>query len=363
MMSTALLHIPYAVGIITPVFILFVLSYIIRRKKALKGHPSLVLGANSTVVELVRFGALYTALVSTILVLSSFVYEKRTTVPLVEGLEIATLIDCSRSMLAPVGDENFTPRLRVVTTAVDDALRRLKADRWGIGCFSERLNGISPLSNDYERLLRPKLDVMEDHRYIELVGKGSNFAAGIEGCMKIFNVKKTNKKVCIILSDGEPQGDEAKLQDALVNAVAEMKSLIALHKLDVSFYLVGVGSPEQPYKIPAFDDNGNPIGFLMDSEGNAWTTRPDPEYLKRIADQFQGEYIHLKPGELLSRILEDIMNVERRRVGEKEEVTEVEMATPFILLLIVSLFVFMVCPKRISGFRSLRNKKVHAPTR
>jgi hypothetical protein len=317
---------------------------------------SLVSAANSTAVELLRFGALYTGLVSAILVLSSFVYEKRTTVPVVEGLEIAALIDCSQSMLAPVGDENFTPRLKVVTTAVDGALRLLKEDRWGIGCFSARLNGVSPLSNDYERLLRPKLDVIEDNRYVELVGKGSNFGAGIEGCMKIFNVKKTNKKVCIILSDGEPQGDDANLQDALVDAVASAKSLIALQKLDVSFYLVGVGSPEQSYKIPTFDGSGNPIGFLTDKEGNAFITRPDPEYLKRIADQFQGEYIHLKPGEQLSRLLEDIMNAERRRVGEKEEIAEVEMSTPFIILLVVSLFVFMICPKRIPGFRSLLGK-------
>ena len=148
---SAISHPEYFPWIIGGIILLLGLAslYLYRRAQAFrlleensppKRYQSFVERCRGTAGEGVRWVALIIAIIASCGILLEYKFERRTTVPVLDGLEIAAMLDNSQSMLAPVGgDDLATSRLSVVISALDDALRSLNKDRWGLGGFSSIL--------------------------------------------------------------------------------------------------------------------------------------------------------------------------------------------------------------------------------
>ncbi len=322
--------------------------FVFWRFNFLKKIPNFYRACTSSTVVFVKGSMLVCSTVLAFLVYLGPSMQRTELVSVRQGMEIASVIDCSRSMLAPIGAGDFiTSRHKVVVDAVDQLLSALPDDSKGVACFSGELHLRSPLSTDYIRDVYSVLNKIRLPGFVERYGSGTNFSKAIQGCFALFQKDTQTKKVCIILSDGEQIGSAGAL--AREFREIEMSTKRERRSIDVDFYLVGVGDPTVPMLIPTRDKNGNHNGFLCcDEDGEMLETKPDLEYLKNIAAVFGGTYIHVWDGSDLLEELSDIIETERATIAEREEVVQHDISEWFFVPILFILFLWFLLPKRFS---------------
>lgn len=343
-------HPEYLIWGLAALLFLFLLLclYAIRRARVLKKAPSLKGVAFGGGAESTRNILLIVSFLCAFAIALEPSRDSIRDVPLVEGLEIIAMVDCSKSMLAPAVRDDPSSRMSVVGTALDRIFRALDKDRWGLGCFAGMLIGTPVLTVDYERILRPRLLQMQDPFYISSVGSGTDFNAALEGCHKGFRHAGSKvKKVCLIFSDGEPQGDQKEMDQRLNNTVALFQGEIAEHGWDVVLYLVGVGNPAEAFRIPKYTPEGNIEGYEKDKQENEVLTQPDQQFLRSIAARFGGHYRHLTHGEDISFVIAQIAQEERRVIGKKKETAREDLSYPLAITMLLSLLAFINFPRRV----------------
>lgn len=272
-------------------------------------------------------------------------------VPVREGMTIIASIDCSLSMLAAARvakpGEPFETRIDVVLKSVHRLFEVLEYDRKGFACFAGHIFAARAATTDYVRILKPQLEKI-DRRYIEIIGKQSSFAQALEGCRRQFDLTDGAHNVCIILSDGEPQGsNENKMRYELMRAINELKATVLLKNLKASFYVVGVGDTTRSERIPRFDKSGNFAGFVVDpSTGQPAVTRPDETYLSDIAAQMGGQFKHVESPDDLLGVLNEIINSERKLIEVKKRIVMRDLSGYFIAAIIFVLALLLLLPAR-----------------
>lgn len=333
--------------IATALLVLVAALYAIRRFRIMRGFSSLREGAYTHPAESLRNILLVLAFLCASLGYSTPKEEITRSVPDYEGLDIIAMVDCSKSMLASAKEGEPSSRMDVVVSALLATVRVLEKDRWGVSCFSEKLLGTPILSTDYEHVLFPKLRELSNASYLSQVGSGTNFAAALDGCRRGFmRTKKKVKKICMIFSDGEPQGSEQEMNNHLDTMVGLFGFDIGEREWDIAFYLIGVGDTTRASKIPKYDAEGNVRGFETDEEGREVYTRPDSTYLEKIADRFKGDYRQLSKDEDLSALVSDIAQKERKVIGERTVTSASHSPSyPLILAAMLFLFGFIHCPR------------------
>lgn len=132
--------------------------------------------------------------------------------------------------------------------------------------------------------------------------------------------------VVAILTDGEPVGDQGALAKDLEEGASRIRRIRC-----VSIFLVGIGDPDKPSRIPILNERGEPTGEYetgkdeMEREG-IMPTRPNFKFLYEISKTVGGEFLDGRSGSELKTALKDILGKTRRVVDYKPEVERILLA-------------------------------------
>ena len=126
--------------------------------------------------------------------------------------------------------------------------------------------------------------------------------------------------VIVILTDGEPVGDQGALSKDLEEGTYRIRRIRC-----VSIFLIGIGDPDKPSRIPILNERGDPTGEYetgKDEKGREgiMPTKPNFKFLYEIAKTVGGEFIDGRSGNELKIALKDILGRTRRVVDYKSEV-------------------------------------------
>lgn len=224
-----------------------------------------------------------------------------------EGLEIVFVLDVSISMLA----EDVKPnRLQRAKIEISHLVHRLEGDRVGLVVFAARAFSLLPYpTNDYERVFLRVLNMINEN-YVRFVPYGTNIGNAFILAMNSFGTENT-KKVMILLTDGEEQ-------IITRSQVAEAVKLL-LERRDIAIYVVGIGDPKDASPIPKRDREGNISGYEITEEGETVYTKPNPAFLREIAEVVGGTYQHDATGNELRHIFEQVLEKHKNIVGIKKK--------------------------------------------
>jgi len=261
-------------------------------------------------------------------------------------VEIIFAIDASLSALArdviiKEGEKTWKiSRLDLEKKQVENVVGDLKDDAIGIIAFA---NEAVPLQivlsrEDYKNTLIRNLRNIDEVFVRHEISQGTDYGTLILTALKQLGKKSNTKKLIFILTDGEPQGDEEKLQKNMEKAMK-----VFSERDDVSFYLIGVGNTQEPSKIPQIEDEeGNPKEYYRQKEGGDFIlTRPNPEFLTNLANATGGNYIHAISDKDLKDVLGKSIEKERRIIGFEKQTKAIDL-TPY--LLISSLVLLFIIP-------------------
>ncbi|MDR8390826.1 VWA domain-containing protein [Aliifodinibius sp. S!AR15-10] len=200
-----------------------------------------------------------------------------------QGVDLLIALDLSDSMNA----EDVKPsRLEKAKYEITRLIERLKGDRVGLIVFTGDAYLQSPMTLDYSAL-RLFLNIAETD---QMPSSSTDFSAPMDVALRAFDSldeeqnQSNAAKVMLIISDGENHG--AGYSDAL-NSLVEN---------NISVYTLGIGT-RSGSTIPQYNsDTGSLIGYKRDQSGKLVTTRLQPETLRDIANQGEGEYYSIESG-------------------------------------------------------------------
>ncbi len=200
-----------------------------------------------------------------------------------QGVDLLIALDLSDSMNA----EDVKPsRLEKAKYEITRLIERLKGDRVGLVVFTGDAYLQAPMTLDYSAL-RLFLNIAETD---QMPSSTTDFSAPMEVGQRAFNSleedqKESNAaKVMLIISDGENHGGG---YDTALQALVES---------NISVYTLGIGT-RSGGTIPQYnDENGSLIGYKRDRSGKVVTSTLEPEVLRSIAQQGNGDYYSIESG-------------------------------------------------------------------
>lgn len=200
-----------------------------------------------------------------------------------QGVDLLVALDLSSSMNA----EDVKPsRLEKAKYEISRLVDRLKGDRVGLIIFTGDAYLQAPMTLDYSAL-RLFLNIADTD---QMPTSTTDFSAAMETALKAYSApedeQSTSKaaKVLLIISDGENHGDSYS------------EALGGLTENNISVYTLGIGT-RSGTTIPIYnDESGNLIGYKRDKQGKVVTTKLEPEVLRSIAEDGNGEYYEITAG-------------------------------------------------------------------
>ena len=193
-----------------------------------------------------------------------------------KGVDVFVLLDVSKSMLT----EDVRPnRLTQAKYAVQDLLEKLRGDRIGLVAFAGTAFVQCPLTIDYEAFRLTLKDA--DPRIIPR--GGTAIGTAIRTALKGFEAGEGRDRAIVLITDGEETESDAA-------AAAEEAA-----RAGVKIYAIGVGTTEGEL-IPVREE-GKPMDFVKDREGQVIKSRLDEEMLKQLALKTGGIYVRSAAGD------------------------------------------------------------------
>ena len=234
-----------------------------------------------------------------------------------EGISIVVAIDISSSMLA----EDFAPsnRFEVAKAQAAAFIRARDADRIGLVVFAGEALTQVPLTVDYAVLERAVMDLR-----MGMLEDGTAIGSGLATALNRLKRVPDRSKVILLLTDGENNRGTIDPRTAAAAAAA----------LGVKVYTIGVGT-EGEAPIPT---GRGVTGFRYE----ILPVRIDEKLLQEIAQQTGGRYFRAKDSEALSRIFQQIDEMEKTAIQVTSYTSFEEMVRPFILAGLVALALELV---------------------
>ncbi|MDP1629151.1 MAG: VWA domain-containing protein [bacterium] len=273
------------------------------------------------------------------MIISDAKLEWKKAIPVKEKLEIVFALDISLSSLAcdviiEEGDQwRKISRLDFEKQQVENVIEILSGDAVGIIVFADKAFPLQIVLSreDYRHTLLRNLKYIDKDFIRYGISQGTDYGNLIMVALEQFGKKNSAKKVLFILTDGEAQGNEEKLRENLKKAIE-----IFSQRDDIAVYLIGIGNSREPSMIPKTEDaEGNPKEYYCQNQGEAKgqpiLTRPNPEFLTRLANMTDGHYFQATSGKDLKNILESSIERERRIIGFQEKSKMVDL-TPYLLI-------------------------------
>lgn len=267
--------------------------------------------------------------------------------PVKERLEIVFCLDASLSSLAidieteVNGESKKISRLEFQKRLVEELSANLKDDAVGIIAFAAEAIPlqIALVREDYKNTFLRNLKNIDNFFVRRGIIQGTDYGKLLEAALEQFQ-EPSLKKLLIILTDGEQQGDNERLKENLNRALesfSQEKSIVT--------YFVSVGNANMASPIPKSEDKeGKPKDYYKHEKGEAAgqliLTRPHPEFLSQLANAVNGYFIEAKGNEKLKTILKEVISKERRIIGHEEKNQKNEIG--FYLVTISLLFLFVI---------------------
>ncbi len=203
-----------------------------------------------------------------------------------QGVDLLIALDLSASMNA----EDVKPsRLEKAKYEISRLVDRLKGDRVGLIIFTGDAYLQAPLTLDYSAL-RLFLNIAGTD---QMPNSATDFSAAMQTALKAYTSNADNdanantntgaSKVMLIISDGENHGEDYS------------NALTSLRDQNISLYTLGIGS-RTGGTIPIYNDSGALTGYKKDETGKTITTKLEPEVLRDIAQQGNGDYYAIRAG-------------------------------------------------------------------
>lgn len=241
-----------------------------------------------------------------------------------KGVDIVIALDISNSMMAT----DIKPsRLERAKMAISKLIERFDGDQTGVVVFAGRAQTLVPVTPDYAAAKMMLSSANPDIIQVQ----GTAIGAAIDLASVSFNSVSKNRKVIIVITDGENHED-----DALAAAGNAAKKGIIIHT-------IGMGSPGGA-PIPVAID-GTQIQFLRDAQGNTVVTKLNETMLQQIAAAGKGMYIRATSGDVgLDRIYDEINKMQKTEYVATE-FSEYDDLFPYfmmvaLMLIVVELIVF-----------------------
>ncbi|MBA3344977.1 MAG: VWA domain-containing protein [Gemmatimonadales bacterium] len=229
-----------------------------------------------------------------------------------EGIAIVVTIDISSSMLA----EDFAPsnRLEVAKRQAVGFIRGRAADRIGLVAFAGEALTQVPITLDYpvveQAVMELKIGSLED---------GTAIGSGLATAVNRLRRAPDKSKVVLLLTDGENNKGLIDPRTAAATAAA----------FGIKVYTIGVGTiGEAP--IPTGRGLG---GFRYEM----MPVRIDEPLLREIAQKTGGRYFRAKDTEALSRVFQQIDQLEKTPIQVTRYTRYDEATRPLILLGVMAL--------------------------
>ncbi|MDA3900280.1 MAG: VWA domain-containing protein [Spirochaetes bacterium] len=231
----------------------------------------------------------------------------------VRGIDLLVALDVSRSMnskdVAPDRLHRAKEAIRYVSESVPG--------RAGLIIFAGESFLQCPLTTD-----RSAFALFLDYTDTTSIAlQGTDLAKALVEAERIFEKKRINKKVLLLITDGEDhEGNVEQVIDRLESQ-------------DVTVYTVGLGTSDGDL-VPVVDSDNAGV-YLKDMEGNLVTSIPDRALLKKIARDTGGTFtdISLSLGGLKSVI--DTLNADSSKDKGSRYVKEPNDQFHYFALLLV----------------------------
>ncbi len=203
------------------------------------------------------------------------------------GLDLAILIDTSRSMLA----EDVPPdRMVQARFAVRELVPHLRGDRVALVPFSGRSVVHTPLTSDLGAILGS----LDDIRVGVVPRGGTNIADALETALQAFRAASPRDADRAILIIGDGEAHEGRVEDVIPR----------LQRENIRVFAMGVGTLEGGL-IPVPGPEGGTV-YLRDPDGHVVNSRLVEETLRTLAMATGGLYIRTAPGDYgIERLLQE----------------------------------------------------------
>lgn len=219
------------------------------------------------------------------------------------GLDLAIVLDVSRSMQA----EDVAPtRLDRVRSALNGVLDALAGDRVSLVVFAGTGLVQAPLTTDYAAL-RALLDAADPRA---MPTPGSNLEAALDAALSTLNAANDpasptalpHARAVLVLSDGEFHAGSADAARAQADAQ------------NVALFAAGVGTAAGA-RVPMYNDRGVRTDWLRDDRGAVVTTRLDAAAMQALPTA-RGRYYEIgATAGPLAAFIDDLRGLERSFIG------------------------------------------------
>lgn len=219
-----------------------------------------------------------------------------------EGVDIVFAVDVSKSMLA----EDIAPnRLEKAKRLVSEIINQLASDRIGIIAYAGQAFPQLPITTDYGAAKMFLQNMNTDM----LTSQGTAIDQAIELAATYYDDEEQTNRVLFIISDGEDHSEGSTL-DAVDDAVKE----------GIRIFTIGVGKIKgSPIPIKR---NGVVESLKKNSQGEVVITKLNPEILKEIAKEGNGEYIDGTNTEEAVEYIKDQLNQMDKKEFEAKQFAE-----------------------------------------
>ena len=227
-----------------------------------------------------------------------------------EGIDIIIALDISSSMLA----QDFKPdRLEAAKDIAIQFVSGRRNDRIGLVIFAGESFTMTPLTTDHRTVINQFREIR-----LGLIEDGTAIGVGLATAVARLKDSDAESKVVILLTDG-------------VNNTGEIAPLTAsdiAKTYGVRVYTVGVGTHgTAPYPVQT------PFGTRMQD----MKVEIDEDVLKEIAHLTGGQYFRATDGKGLTRVYEQIDELEKTRIEVTEETRKREEFALYAIFALVLL--------------------------
>ena len=204
-----------------------------------------------------------------------------------EGVDVVFAVDVSKSMLA----EDIAPnRIEKAKQLVTQIINNLGSDRVGIIAYAGSAYPQLPITTDYSSA-KMFLNSMDTDM---LSSQGTAIKDAINLAKTYYDDEGQTNRVLVIISDGEDHaGDAAQIAESA-------------KEVGIRIFTIGVGT-EKGGPIP-LKRNGVIQSYKKDQENNTVITKLDPNTLKEIAAEANGQYIDGTNTQNVVDTLKDYLN-------------------------------------------------------
>ncbi|WP_080904394.1 VWA domain-containing protein [Parabacteroides sp. Marseille-P3160] len=322
---------------ILPVLLLFYISAIIGKRKALKkyGNPEIVkqlMPEVSPKRQHLKFWLLTGAITLVIFIIAGPQFGSKVETVKKQGVEIMVCLDVSNSMLS----EDISPnRLEKAKQMLSRLVEGFRDDKVGLIVFAGDAFTQLPITSDY---ISAKMFMSSINPSMVSV-QGTAIGSALHLATRSFTPNETSGKTIIVITDGENHEDDA------IKAAEE-----AIEK-NITVNVVGIGLPKGA-PIP-LDGSNN---FMKDQAGNVVITQLNETMCKEIATAGKGMYVRADNTNSALKALQG--EIDKMTKAELESKVYSEYDEQFQLLawivLVVLIFEFLLLDRKNRIFRKVK---------